>query len=136
MIDIWGILCSVVSSAIFRIWINGWWFNTHAKAPCSHYDDPKPQYRPNDSKYAYSAGNAIKNSLLDTIAEQSQNPISGDTYSDNPIKETFNMEIVDELFDKKYLFKLLENHKAGKRDNYRKIWAIYSFLKWYKVYFM
>lgn len=68
--------------------------NTHAKAPCSHYDDPKPQYRPNDSKYAYSAGNAIKNSLLDTIAEQSQNPISGDTYSDNPIKETFNITTI------------------------------------------
>lgn len=54
----------------------------------------------------------------------------------NEIKETFNMEIVDELFDKKYLLNLLENHKVGKRDNYRKIWAIYSFLKWYKVYFM
>lgn len=53
----------------------------------------------------------------------------------NDIKATFNMSIVDELFNKEYLLKLLENHKNGKRDNYRKIWAIYSFLKWYKVYF-
>ena len=68
--------------------------NTHAKAPCSHYDDPKPQYRPNDSRYSYSSGNAIKSSLLDTIAEQSQNPISGDIYSDDPIKETFNITTV------------------------------------------
>ena len=54
----------------------------------------------------------------------------------NEIKETFNLDIVDELFDKENILKLLEDHKNGVRDNYRKIWAIYSFLKWYKVYFL
>ena len=56
-----------------------------------------------------------------------------DFYED--IKETFNMDIADELFNKENILKLLEDHKNGVRDNYRKIWAIYSFLKWYKVYF-
>ena len=45
------------------------------------------------------------------------------------------MDIADELFNKENILKLLEDHKNGVRDNYRKIWAIYSFLKWYKVYF-
>ena len=51
------------------------------------------------------------------------------------IKETFNMDIADELFNKENILKLLEDHKNGVRYNYRKISAIYSFLKWYKVYF-
>ena len=32
--------------------------------------------------------------------------------------------------------KLLDDHKNGVRDNYRKVWAIYSFLKWYEVFFL
>ena len=36
----------------------------------------------------------------------------------------------------KNIMKLLEDHKNGVRDNYRKIWAIYSFLKWYEVFFL
>ncbi len=54
----------------------------------------------------------------------------------NDIKETFNMEIAHELFNHDYIIKLLEDHKNKVRDNYRKVWAIYSFLKWYQVYFI
>ena len=34
------------------------------------------------------------------------------------------------------LVKLLEDHKADKADNSRKIWTIYVFLVWYNVYFV
>lgn len=51
------------------------------------------------------------------------------------IKSSFNKPIADELFKKDNILKLLEDHKSKKKDNYRKIWAIYSFLKWYEVYF-
>ena len=51
------------------------------------------------------------------------------------IKSTFELEIADELFQKKNIMKLLDDHKNGVRDNYRRIWAIYSFLKWYQVFF-
>ena len=34
------------------------------------------------------------------------------------------------------LLKILEEHKDRKKDNYRKIWAVYSFLKWYDEYFV
>ena len=54
----------------------------------------------------------------------------------NEIKNTFNLEIADELFKKDNIIKLLDDHKNGVRDNYRKVWAIYSFLKWYEVFFI
>lgn len=54
----------------------------------------------------------------------------------NEIKNTFNLDIADELFKKKYIMKLLDDHRSGKKDNYRKVWAIYSFLKWYEVFFI
>lgn len=54
----------------------------------------------------------------------------------NEIKTTFEMDIVDELFNRDVIMKMLDDHKNGVRDNYRKVWAIYSFLKWYKVYFV
>jgi asparagine synthase (glutamine-hydrolysing) len=53
----------------------------------------------------------------------------------NEIKNTFNSDISLELFNNDYILNLLEEHKNGVRDNYRKIWAVYSFLKWYQVFF-
>lgn len=52
------------------------------------------------------------------------------------IKTTFELPIADELFKKDAIMKLLVDHKQGLKDNYRKIWAIYSFLKWYEVFFL
>ena len=53
----------------------------------------------------------------------------------NDIKKSFNSPIAKELFNTKYILNLLEDHKKGTEDNYRKIWAIYSFIKWHQVYF-
>ena len=52
------------------------------------------------------------------------------------IKEEFNSDISKKLFNNKLLLKLLEDHKNNKKDNYRKIWNIYCFLKWYDVFFL
>ena len=52
------------------------------------------------------------------------------------IKRDFSLDIADELFQKDKIMKLLEDHKNGTKDNYRRIWAIYSFLKWYEVFFI
>lgn len=41
-----------------------------------------------------------------------------------------------EFFKPKEIIKLLSDHKAGKRDNSRKIWTIYTFLVWYQEYFV
>lgn len=54
----------------------------------------------------------------------------------NEIEQTFSLPIADELFKKENILKLLKEHKEGIKDNYRRIWAIYSFLKWYEVFFI
>ena len=53
----------------------------------------------------------------------------------NQIKESFNSNISQELFENKKILKLLEDHKTGKKDCYKKIWTIYTFLVWYHEFF-
>jgi len=53
----------------------------------------------------------------------------------NEIKNTFNTSIAHELFNVKYINKLLDQHRKGKKDNYKKVWTVYCLLKWYQVYF-
>ena len=56
-----------------------------------------------------------------------------DFYSE--IKRAFNTDISKELFNNKHINKLLDQHYRSKKDNYKKVWTIYCFLKWYEVYF-
>ena len=51
------------------------------------------------------------------------------------VKEEFNSSNAKQFFNINVINKLLDNHKNNKKDNYRKIWTIYSFLVWYKIYF-
>ena len=51
------------------------------------------------------------------------------------VERTLNNATSKKYFNNKLINKLLEQHKSGKKDNYRKIWTIYCFLKWYEVYF-
>lgn len=52
------------------------------------------------------------------------------------IQDKFNNEISRELFNNKFLNKLLDDHKNNKSDNYKKIWTIYCFLVWYDEFFI
>ena len=52
------------------------------------------------------------------------------------IKEMFNKEFTKNFFKVDIINKLLEEHINGKKDNYRKVWTIYSFLTWYEIYFL
>ena len=54
----------------------------------------------------------------------------------NLIKEEFNKEYVSNFFDKEYINKLLEDHYNNKVNNGHKIYNIYIFLIWYKIYFI
>lgn len=51
------------------------------------------------------------------------------------IRKTIEQNFVGEFFNQKYVLKLLEQHKNHKKDNYKKIWAIYCFIKWYEIFF-
>ena len=53
----------------------------------------------------------------------------------NIIKDKFNGESAKLFFDTKKINKLLEEHKNDKRDSYKKVWTIYTFLVWYDIYF-
>ena len=53
----------------------------------------------------------------------------------NKVKEAFTSPAAGQFFNTDYLVKLLDQHKAGKKDNSRKIWTVYMFLVWYGVYF-
>ena len=53
----------------------------------------------------------------------------------NEIKEKFNSDIAEKFFDIKRINKLLEDHKSGKKDCYKKVWTIYTFIVWYNEYF-
>lgn len=53
----------------------------------------------------------------------------------NRVKETLTGETAKQFFNTEYLVKLLDQHKAGKYDNSRKIWTVYVFILWYQMYF-
>ena len=54
----------------------------------------------------------------------------------NKVKEMFSEDFVNEFFNQKNILKMLEDHKNDKAPNGRKIYVIYTFLIWYKKYFI
>ena len=52
------------------------------------------------------------------------------------VKKYFNEDYVSKFFNQEKINKLLEDHYYNKENNGRKIYNIYIFLIWYKVYFV
>ena len=52
------------------------------------------------------------------------------------IREMFNKDFTKKFFKVDVINKLLDGHINGKKDNYRKVWTIYSFLTWYEIFFL
>jgi asparagine synthase (glutamine-hydrolysing) len=52
------------------------------------------------------------------------------------VRRAFTSPEALSFFDVHVLLKLLDDHKAGKADNSRKIWIVYAFLVWYRVFFV
>ena len=53
----------------------------------------------------------------------------------NEIKIKFESETANKFFNQKKILKLLNSHKTGKKDCYKKVWTIYTFLVWYEQFF-
>ena len=51
------------------------------------------------------------------------------------VKDIFNKDFVSEFFDKEKINSLLDDHFNNIANNGRKIYTIYTFLKWYEIYF-
>lgn len=93
----------------------------------------------NETKYAFRK--VAKEELADKVADKKKLgfpvPIREWLKKDDVYQEVKNMFLESEYFFKpKKIIKLLDDHKAGKRDNSRKIWTIYTFLVWYQEYFI
>lgn len=93
----------------------------------------------NETKYAFRK--VAKEELADKVADKKKLgfpvPIREWLKEDDVYQEVKNIFLESEYFFKpKKIIKLLDDHKAGKRDNSRKIWTIYTFLVWYQEYFI
>ena len=53
----------------------------------------------------------------------------------NEIKDAFLSKVAEKYFKPKKLLKMLEKHKSGKKDYYRKIWNVFCFIRWYQIFF-
>jgi asparagine synthase (glutamine-hydrolysing) len=53
----------------------------------------------------------------------------------NRVKALFTGEDAQRFFNTGVLVALLDEHRAGREDNSRKVWALYVFLIWYGVFF-
>ena len=54
----------------------------------------------------------------------------------NILKDIFSEDFVSEFFEREKLLIMLDEHFKGVKNNGRKLYTIYSFLLWYKVYFI
>lgn len=54
----------------------------------------------------------------------------------NMIKKDFESEIANKYFNQKLILKLLEDHKNNKLFSTKKIWTIWTFIVWYKMFFI
>ncbi len=52
------------------------------------------------------------------------------------VRALFTEDFVDDIFDQKKIVKLLDDNYKGDGSARRQIWAIYTFLVWYKLFFV
>ncbi|MEF9991932.1 MAG: asparagine synthase (glutamine-hydrolyzing) [Romboutsia sp.] len=101
------------------------------------------KYKVNDENTKFALREAAKNKLPDAWAKREKKgfpvPIrfwfKEEKYY-NLVKEAFISEYAKEFFDTNKIVALLDNHYNGKTNNARKIYTIYSFLIWYKRFFI
>ncbi|WP_195237087.1 asparagine synthase (glutamine-hydrolyzing) [Romboutsia sp. 1001285H_161024_C4] len=102
-----------------------------------------PKYRVNNGTTKLALREAAKNKLPDAWAKREKKgfpvPIrhwfKEERYY-NTIKESFTSDYANEFFNTNEIVKLLDDHFNGKTNNARKIYTIYTFLVWYKRFFI
>ena len=100
------------------------------------------KYRVNKENTKYAMRLAAKRNLPPAVANKKKLGfpvptrvwLKEDKYY-NIVKEAFTSATANQYFNTELLVKLLDDHRVGKADNSRKVWTIFMFLTWYKVYF-
>ena len=59
-----------------------------------------------------------------------------DEFLFEPVRREFESDEAARFFDVDELLRLLEEHRGGIADNSRRIWIVYSFLMWYRIFFI
>ena len=52
------------------------------------------------------------------------------------IRAAFRGEVAEKFFQVESITRLLDDHKAGKAHNMKKIWSVYCFIVWYEEFFL
>jgi len=52
------------------------------------------------------------------------------------VKAAFLSPEAEKFFHTEKLVRLLDEHKSGKADNSRRVWTVYTFLVWYREFFV
>ncbi len=50
------------------------------------------------------------------------------------VRESFHSAVAKRYFHTEYLERLLDEHIAGRKDNFRILWSVYAFLVWHQVF--
>lgn len=100
------------------------------------------KYKVNDENTKYAMRKAALKNLPEEVAKRKKLgfPVPTRVWLRqekyyNKVKEEFESENAEKFFNQEEIIKLLNTHYKGKKDNSRKIWAIYVFLIWYKQFF-
>lgn len=100
------------------------------------------KYKVNDENTKYAMRKAALKNLPEEVAKRKKLgfPVPTRVWLRqekyyNKVKEEFESENSKKFFNQEEIIKLLDTHYKGKKDNSRKIWAIYVFLIWYKQFF-
>lgn len=101
------------------------------------------QYKINGKNTKYIFRKAANKTLPDEWADRTKmgfpvpirHWLKEDRYYDI-VKAEFTSKEAMEFFNTEILVSLLDEHKAGKANNGRKIWTVYVFLVWYRRFFV
>ena len=52
------------------------------------------------------------------------------------VREYFTSDYAAEFFNRDELLSILDGHKSGKRNDQRRIWVVFTFLVWYRQFFI
>lgn len=98
------------------------------------------EYRMMNGTTKYVLREAVKDILPREVAERPKLgfPIPTRQWLRNEYyqwaRELIDASPIDHLINKKYVMQLLEEHKAGVRDNARKVWTVLVFMMWHQIY--
>ena len=100
---------------------------------------PEDKITPQNTKYVFrkAANKTLPNEWADRTKKGFPVPIrmwlAEEPYC-TEVRSRFESDAAAEYFDRDALIALLDDHRAGKANNGRKIWTAFTFLTWHKVF--